>query len=669
MTKRLLCLVLVFLSTNLFAQTKHYIYLKDKGVSEIAKLSKSSALYLEAKKELSSAAIERRKQVMGENYITYEDLPINAAYSKQIELLGINIENKLKWFNAVTAFLSDSQERLVKALPFVSSVEKVRTTQLIEPIDIKDASLQKSYSVQSASGLNYGPSLNQNALSEVPAVHDLGITGKGVLIGMLDTGFRWKTHPALKNLKIVAERDFIQKDDVTENQAGDVSNQDSHGTNCLGLMSGYDPGNLIGPAFDASIILAKTEDMRSETKAEEDNYAAAIEWMESQGVQITTSSLGYNKFDFGIGDYPWSSFDGKTTITAKSLNLAFERGVTTLTAAGNERNNSWGKIITPADAINVITVGAVDFANRIASFSSPGPTFDGRTKPEVVAMGVSNYISNTSGKYSTGNGTSFATPIAAGVAGLLKSAWTHLTNQQMRKIFLECSDNTNTPNNDRGWGLISAKRAVSYPNLKQENSGYRLNKIFINSEGVSSSSVKLNYKIGNGSFQTVSMNYDGTLKYDFVLPNSATNSLVEFFFAYTTTSGTNVREPADKNYKFYYGNMIITSISEPLEARIIPNEFELYQNYPNPFNPTTAIMYNLPVASCVTLKVYDVLGREVATLVNEYKQAGIHHSTFSVLPASTAARQGGRSSLVSGVYFYRIQAGSYNETKKMIILK
>ncbi|MEW6653435.1 MAG: S8 family peptidase [Bacteroidota bacterium] len=659
MNVRYFFLVLFFLTAALFAQTKYYIYLKDKGISQTAKLSKSSSLFLEAEKELTLAAIERRKQAMGENYITYEDLPINTAYTNHIESLGIKIENKLKWFNAVTAYLNVNQERIVKALPFVAAIEKVKTTQIIEPFETNDAALQKSYNVQTAFSLDYGASLNQNALSEVPAVHNLGITGKGVIIGMLDTGFRWKTHPALKNLKIIAERDFIQKDDVTENQAGDASNQDTHGTNCLGLMSGYDPGNFIGPAFDASIILAKTEHLPTETKAEEDNYAAAIEWMESLGVHITTSSLGYNKFDFGIGDYPWSSFDGKTTITAKSLNLAFDRGVTTLTAAGNERNNSWGKIITPADAINVIAVGAVDFANRMASFSSPGPTSDGRIKPEVVAMGVSNYVSNTSGKYNTGSGTSFAAPIAAGIAGLLKSAWPHLTNQQIRKIFLESGDNTNTPNNDRGWGLISAKRAVAYPNLKQENSGYRINKIFINKDGVTSSSVRLNYRIGNGSFQTVSMNYDGTLKYNFLLPSSANNSFAEFYFSYTTTSGTNVREPADINYKFSYGNMIISNISEPAKDEIIPNEFLLYQNYPNPFNPSTVISYKLQAASRVTLKVYDVLGREAATLVDEFKQPGIYNSQFSIL----------NSQLSSGVYFYRLTTPTASITKKMLLAK
>ncbi len=649
--------VLFILTANIFAQTKFYIYLKDKGVPETGKLNKTSALYLAAEKELTIAAIERRKQVMGEDYITYEDLPINPSYIKQLESFGVIIENKLKWFNAVTAYLNIDQEKSINSLPYVIRIEKVKSTHLVEPINQKESTLQKNANINSTSGLNYGPSLNQNALSEIPAVHDLGITGKDVLIGMLDTGFRWKSHPALKNLKILAERDFIQKDDITENQAGDRSDQDSHGTNCLGLMSGYDPGNLIGPAFDASIILAKTEYVPTETKAEEDNYVAALIWMESQGVHITTSSLGYNQFDGGIGDYPWSSFDGKTTITAKALNLSFDRGVTTFTAAGNERNNSWGKLVTPGDALNVITVGAVDFTNRIASFSSPGPTSDGRIKPEVVTMGVSDYVSNTSGKYNTGNGTSYATPISAGIAGLLKSAWPHLNNQQIRKIFLECGDNTSAPNNDRGWGLVSAKRVVSYPNLKKESSSYRLNKIFINSDGVSPSTIKLNYRIGNGNFQSISMNFDGKLKYDYLLPGSADGSLIEFFFTYNNSAGVAVREPLEKNYKFIYGNMIISNITEPTDDGIIPSNYSLYQNYPNPFNPSTTIKYSITQPGLVQLKIYNSLGEVVSTIVNEHKHIGNYNVKFL------------NYNLASGVYFYRLTINEYSDIKKMLIAK
>lgn len=652
MKLRLAFILLLFVSAQLFSLTKYYIYFKDKGVPSGTKLSKTSAQYITAEKELSVAAIERRKQVMGDEYITFEDLPISASYISQLESSGIKIENKLKWFNAVTTYLTDEQAQAVASLPFVSKLEIVNATKLVEPVEIKNPSLQKSSSISSPTGLDYGVSLRQNLLSDVPTVHDLGITGKGVLIGMLDTGFRWKTHPALKNLKIIAEKDFIQKDEVTENQTGDASNQDSHGTNCLGLMSGFDPGKLIGPAYEATILLAKTEYVPSETLAEEDNYAAALEWMEAKGVQITTSSLGYNQFDGGVGDYPWSSFDGKTTITAKALNLAFDRGVTTLTAAGNERANSWGKLITPADALNVIAVGAVDLTNRIASFSSPGPTSDGRIKPEVVAMGVLDYVSTPNGSYSTGSGTSYATPIAAGIAGLLKSAWPHLTNQQIRKIFLECGDNASSPNNDRGWGLISASRVISYPNLSRFNGYFRLNKIFLEPTKIDHASVLLTYKIGSSSYRGTNMQINGDIKYSYLFPDLEDNSSIDFYFTYKK-DGVEVREPAVGSYKINE----LSNVGN--EGGELPTTIRLYQNYPNPFNSSTTIRYELTDFGHVKLNLINILGQKISTIVDQVQSPGLHQYKLNTEDLS----------LSSGVYLYSLNVGNSVVTKKMLLIK
>ncbi len=652
MNFKLSCFILL-ISVSLLAQTKYYIYFEDKGDFSTSKLSKTSAAYIAAEKELSAGAIERRKQVMGDDYITFEDLPINSGYINQLESYGISIENKLKWFNAVTSYLTDEQVYAIKSFSFVSKVAAVRIAKKISPIESKIITAPRSVpTVQSTTGLNYGGSLNQNALSEVPAVHDLGITGKGVLIGILDTGFRWKTHPALKNLKIVAEKDFVQKDDITENQTGDRSDQDSHGTNCLGLMSGFDSGNLIGPAYEASILLAKTETVSSETRAEEDNYAAALEWMEGLGVQITTSSLGYNEFDGGVGDYPWSSFDGQTTITARAINLAFQRGVTSLTAAGNERNNSWGKLVTPGDALNVITVGAVDFSNNIASFSSPGPTSDGRIKPEVVAMGVTDYVSNTSGKYNYGNGTSYATPITAGIAGLLKSAWPHLTNQQIRKIFLECGDNASSPNNDRGWGLISASRIVTYPNLSRFNGYFRMNKIFLEPNKIDTTSVQLNYKIGSSTYKVINMQINGDIKYSYLFPDLADNGSIEFYFTYKK-SGVEVREPALGLFKINELNNVGNEVGE------LPTSIRLYQNYPNPFNSSTTIRYELTDFGHVQLNLINILGQKISTIVDQVQSPGYHQFNLNTKDYN----------LSSGVYLYSLSVENSVVTKKMILIK
>jgi len=666
--KKIFIVVFVLFTCNLFPQTKYMIYFNDKGISPSIRLSKSSALFKLAEKELTASAIERRKQVMGEDeYITYEDIPLNETYLTQLSSAGIKIHNKLKWFNAVSAYLTDSQLEQIKKFSFVVKIEKIHIfksqQEVIENVNGTNKQTNNASNVQSSLDLNYGPSLTQASLSEIPAIHNLGINGSNVLIGILDTGFRWKTNPSLKNLLVVNEKDFIQSDNTTENQSGDASNQDSHGTAVFSIIAGNDPGNIIGPAYGASFLLAKTEYVPTETNVEEDNYAAALEWMEGLGVQITTSSLGYNIFDPGQRSYTYAEMNGSTTIVAKAANLAFTRGVSTFTAAGNDGASFWGVgkggLGSPGDAINMITVGAVDPNKNVTSFSSRGPTSDGRLKPEIVAQGSSVYHSNPGGAYSSGGGTSYATPIAAGIAGLLKSCWTHLTNVQIRNIFIACGDNTSTPNNDKGYGLISAKKAVAYPNLSGLNNVYRvLNKIFIDANGVNTSSVKIIYKIGNSSFQTVNMNYDGTLKYNFTFSSANNGDIVEFYFTYQNSNNASVREPAGvKNYKFILGSVdIITNVENKNE---IPDKFYLSQNYPNPFNPSTNISWQIAVSSYVTLIVYDLLGREIATLVDGFKQAGIHNSTFNI----------NNLALTSGVYYYTLKAGNNIQTKKMLLIK
>lgn len=665
--KYLFCLLISFaLMVTSNAQTKYFIYFKDKGISPSVKLQKTSSYYKLAEAELSPRAIERRKAVMGDNYIIYEDIPLNESYLDQLTSLGVKIENQLRWFNAVTSYLTDSQVEKIITLPFVQKVEPVKF--------LKENREEQNYPFvpqppieekQTSYMLNYGPSLTENALSDIPTVHDLGIKGTNVYIGILDDGFDYKVYPALKNLKVLRQHDYVHNLDT-------VSNQSGHGSSVFCLMAGYDPGNAIGPAYNAKFFLAETENDASETHVEEDNYAAALQDMESAGVDITSSSLGYSIFDQGQTSYTYQDMNGNTTIVAKAINIAYQLGVACFTAAGNE-GSYWGAgnggLVSPGDAFNVITIGAVASNNQVASFSSRGPTYDGRIKPEVVAMGSGNYVASFGGNgYQYGNGTSYATPIAAGIGALLKSAWPHLTNFQIRKTFLECGDNTYTPNNDRGWGLISAARAIAYPNLQQVSGAFRLNKIFVDANGVNSSTVKLYYKVNGSNYKSVSMNYDNSLKYNYDFPTGTNGDQLEFYFTYNNGGGTSIREPSGTNtYKFSYGSLNVSDLtSVSSDNSSIPSDLQLMQNYPNPFNPSTVISYHLPAGEFVTLKIYDLLGKEVATLVNEFELAGTYNSQFSIrnLPAG---RQG--SQLSSGVYFYMLRAGDFVQTKKMILMK
>lgn len=662
--------VILFLSIGILtAQTKYMIYFKDKGIDSQNRLNKSSLLFKAAEKELTQRSIERRKKVLGDEYITYEDIPLNENYIKEIESNGIKIINRLKWFNAVSCYLTIEEINKIKQFPFVKEVKPVGKFISRKPDQLNDDNvLDEMPRLNKVNyNLDYGPSLTQNELSEIPVVHDLGINGIGVLIGLLDTGFRWQSTPSLEN-KNVVERDFIQGDNVTANQSGDDPGQDSHGTNVFSIIGGYAPGSLIGPAYGADFLLAKTEYVPTETHVEEDNYAAALEWMDAQGVNITSSSLGYSIFDNTTYSYTYEDMNGNTTIVAQAANLAFDRGIITLTAAGNE-GSYWGVdkggISSPGDAFNIITVGGVDSFNHVVSFSSRGPTSDGRIKPELVAQGLSVYHSNVgSSTYSFGNGTSYATPITAGIAALLKSAFPHLTNQQVRQIMIESGDNVATPNNDRGYGLISAKKAVEFPNLSYINNKYFINKIFTD-KSVQPQTVLINYKIDNGNYQSAAMIYDGSLYYSFEIPLLSDGSTVNFYITYQNGS-QNLRQPEQGDYNFNYGNLITRYIVTDVEEEPMPTSFKLYQNYPNPFNPSTVISYQLPVAGKVSLKVYDILGREVVTLVDDFKQAGVFNSEFSIL----------NSQLPSGVYFYTLRVSSsassehdFMETKKMVLIK
>lgn len=666
----LLILIFTFAAfSSLLPQSKYLIYFYDKG--EVPdQLNKSSQIYFSAEKLLTHESIERRKQVMGDNYITFEDLSVNEKYVNLIESFGVKIIHRLKWFNAVSCYLSDNQLDQIKLLSFVKSIEHVKLFKKSEPFEEQLISPIILYKTNYL--LDYGASFAQNNLSDIPVVHDLGINGEGVIVGLLDSGFRWKTNPSLQNRQVLAEKDFIQNDNNTSNEGNDASNQDYHGTNVFSIIGGYSPGNIIGPAFGSKFLLAKTEYVPTETNAEEDNYAAALEWMESKGVDITSSSLGYAAFDDGQISYTFQQMDGKSTIVAKAANLAFERGVSTFTSAGNEGANFWGQgvggIQSPADAPNMIAVGAVTFQNVVTSFSSRGPTSDGRIKPEIVAQGSSVYYIDVSGRLSYGGGTSYSAPIAAGIAALLKSAFPHLTNKQIRQIMLESGDNVATPNNERGYGLVSAKRAITYPNISFVNGQPVINKAFILAGGINESTLRIFISESNQSFIESTLQKRNSYSYTYEVSATYADKEIEFYFTYQGNDGVLYREPAINNYRVKYGSWAVDNILTDIKQNEeIPQKFSLFQNYPNPFNPGTNITYSISEPSYVTLKVFDLLGRETATLVNEFKQPGNYNSQFSI--SQINGGQVLNSQFSSGVYVYTLKAGNFIQSKKMILLK
>ncbi len=650
------------LESYTLSQTKYLIYFKDKGISSQALLLKSSPQYFEAVKQLSEKSIERRKKVMGENFVTYEDIPIEEKYIKKLEGHSIKIIHKLKWFNAVSAYLSEKELTDIHKLPFVKEISPVKIIPFVNDQIIPNDSFEEKDIAPQQRKLNkghsydYGPSFAQYNLSGIPQIHDMGINGQGVIIGILDAGFRWKDHPALKNLNVIAERDFVQGDSVTANQPGDIAGQDSHGTGVFSILAGFDPGYIVGPAFGASFILAKTENIASETHIEEDNYAAAIEWMEGLGVDITTGSLGYSEFDPGEKSYTYQDMNGNTTIVTQACNLAFERGVVTFAAAGNEGTSKWHYITAPADAYKILAVGSVNPDGTKASFSSFGPTSDGRIKPEIVAQGTSDYHAVSGGGYSFGSGTSYSCPIAAGIGSMVLSAFPYLTNEQVRQILIQTANNSSSPNNEIGYGLVSALNAITSPNLSFENNVYTVHKIFPDTLNLKAQPVKIIYSGSDGIVNEAECSFDGALEYKFSFPQYPNGEEINFLFTYKNSNGFSITEPPNGSYSFVYGKLNI-DIAGP-----IPVNFVLYQNFPNPFNSKTRIEFSSPGNSFVNIIIYNILGQKIKELFsgNAHKGRNIVYwdgkTDFNV-------------SASSGVYFYTLETSSTFIVKKMLYLR
>ncbi|MFN3872240.1 MAG: S8 family serine peptidase [Ignavibacterium sp.] len=659
MNKKIFLLLLILTSIS-FTQQKYFIYFKDKGIDKNTILSKASAGYQTALNALTEKAIERRKKNLGDEIIRFEDLPVEDNYINELENLDVRIVHKLNWFNCVSAFIPSEKINLVKSLPFVEDVKAVKRISYKKDF-IRETFLKENYFNIFTN--DYGNSFTQLNLSDIPFVHSKGIDGKNVLVGLLDSGFDWQRHSSLKTRDVIAEYDFVFDDSVTANQEQDVPGQDFHGTLVFSIIGGYRDSVLIGSAYNSSFLLAKTEYIATETHVEEDNYAAALIWMENLGVDITSSSLGYSEFDPGEDSYTYQDMNGKTTIVSKAVDLAFERGVVTFTSAGNEGNSKWKYITAPADAFNVIAVGSVDSQNRLANFSSVGPTYDGRIKPEVVAMGVSVYgaLAGTTDEYRYANGTSTSSPIAAGVAALLMSKFPYLKNTQVRSIILESSSNSQSPNNQIGYGLISAKKALEFPNIRQLNGTYLLNKIFFE-ESVNPNSIQLHLAVEGSSFTSINFNTFKDDSYEFILPSFSDGKRIEFYFTYQDSAGNSFRVPSDKNYKMIYGSLNIS-----LNLNLINDnlDYTVSDVYPNPFlpfkNKVVRINYRSSGNEQFRLSIIDASGRSVKEIFQ------ISKSGENIVEWDGTNDE--KIICSSGVYYFLISLNGQQFGKKLILLK
>lgn len=438
-----------------------WVFFTDKGADIENYLSKPSTV-------VSEKSLKRRAKVLSEDKLISErDLPVSQNYIDQLVSKGFRVKQKSKWFNGVSGYatktelMNISNVQIVKQLDYVYRFEKEDIKkEIIE--DEQEEINQNLNKPTETHSFDYGQSLTQLNIISVPQVHDLGYSGEGVTICMMDAGFDLLSHEVFSSMNIIATWDFVNGDPDVEN-GSDMGNG-AHGTSTLSLIGGFFEGQLIGPAYGADFILAKTENTESETPVEEDNWIAALEWADSIGVDVTSTSLSYTDFDPPFVGYTWEDMDGNTARITIGSDLAVGLGIFVANSAGNYGNDpNHNTLGAPADGDSVIAVGAVTSSGTRWSLSSVGPTVDGRIKPDLMAMGSNNYVACNwfNNCYSSnGSGTSWSCPMLAGAAALLLEVDPSLTPMQLAAILKNTASNSNSPNNLYGWGIIDTYDAV-----------------------------------------------------------------------------------------------------------------------------------------------------------------------------------------------------------------
>lgn len=443
-------LLIVFTLGAQIAPNKYYIQFTDKNNSPYS-IGNPEAY-------LSQRAIDRRSDY--NIPIDEKDLPVNPQYIQGVSDAGASILNPTKWLNGVTVETSSASViSAIEALPYVQTILKSPVNTGIVPQKkafFANESYAESAPYSQASNKNgmltdYGPSLNQISMLKGDQMHELGYRGQGMVIAVLDAGYdNADDLPVFDSLwnndQILGTHDFVDGGEVT-------FNKHYHGTMVLSCMGGNYPGEVVGTAPMAKYWLLRTEDGGSEYLIEEYNWVSAAEYADSAGANVINSSLGYSDFDDPSMSHTYEDMDGNTTPITIGADIAVTRGMMVVTSAGNSGSSSWYYVTAPADGFNVFTIGAVNWQGTPAGFSGNGPTYDGRTKPNVSAQGEGAYFANTDGSFIYGNGTSFSSPITAGMVACLWQANPNMNNAELMNAIQESSSIASNPDNKIGWGI------------------------------------------------------------------------------------------------------------------------------------------------------------------------------------------------------------------------
>ncbi len=416
----------------------------------------------EAARGLTTRSLERRRKVIDrEPPVRVCDLPVSQAQIETVEAAGCCIVRQFRYLNAVTVTGSAAALCAVKRLHFVKEVRPVLAYARLNDPDYESEIYRSTKSGSEGKLISdqeelYGRSWAQSLMVNLPAVHERGYRGRGVLIGVQDTGFDNLDHICFDELDIMAAYDFVNDDDDVSDH-GDVGSG-AHGTRTLSVIAGLDSGWFIGAAPEARFVLTKTENSESETPVEEDYWVAGIWFHDSLGVDVLSSSVSYRLW------YDWEDMDGRTAVVSQAAEIAVEAGMVIVNSTGNTGRSDYpdDKIGAPADARGVISVGGVDRDGDYWRVASIGPTYDGRIKPDAAAQsqGVYGAFNLSDTDYLAYNGTSFACPIVAGIAALMLQAHRWLTPAEVMDILHGASSRGDDPDTLIGWGIPDALAAV-----------------------------------------------------------------------------------------------------------------------------------------------------------------------------------------------------------------
>ena len=435
------------------AQTKKVVYLTNKNGTPYS-LDKPQDF-------LSNRAIQRR--LRQQIPVDSSDLPCSPVYESQIATLNnVKIIARSKWLNALIIESNDATSlAAIQQFPFVRSIENIalrkRITADLKKEKITNADLRQNRT-QRTNQFDYGASGLQINLHNGQLLHKTGATGQNMMIALFDAGF-WQydnnrfLDSAMRKGQIAATRDFYQNDPQ-------VNEDDPHGLWCLSVIAAKIPGEYIGSCPDANYLLLRTEDAGSEQIIEEYMWGIGAEYADSCGADVFSSSVGYTTFDDPSQNHQYADLDGNTVIVTKMADKAAQKGILVVTSAGNEGNSSWKYIGTPADGDSVFTVGAVNLEKQIASFSSFGPTKDGRIKPDGLSVGLNTSIISTSGNIVNANGTSFSTPNLAGLMACLWELFPNANNAEIMQAVRASSDRYNAPQSQYGYGIPDMVNAM-----------------------------------------------------------------------------------------------------------------------------------------------------------------------------------------------------------------